>query len=309
MPASEDLREAYSRGEITRRDIEARADEPVSFGQLLMQLHEHNLRSAASRVIGNCWACSSSSVWRSGRRLSGDMMRVLIAASIVSVISGYSVVAKAQAVSFCTAITDADPESSDGALTLGRILPGPPASLSLALPTTCPGNLSACQGLSAPQIKTGEMVAVGQSQQGFVCVHGSGLGEDGWIKASRVVLMDPANIRTPLSAWVGTWSGISQASAVTMKASHGQLNVWLETKYPNRTSEDQKIACAAESAVPKGSLLIIKDQLYHECNFRLILVGVSLVVTASDGCTGGSNLKYGSFYILDKKAKPVKGQC
>jgi hypothetical protein len=43
MPISKDLLEAYSRGEITRRDIEARVDKAVNFGQLLMQLHEHNL--------------------------------------------------------------------------------------------------------------------------------------------------------------------------------------------------------------------------------------------------------------------------
>jgi hypothetical protein len=43
MPISKESLEAYSQGQITRRDIEARVGEPVSFGQLLMQLHEHNL--------------------------------------------------------------------------------------------------------------------------------------------------------------------------------------------------------------------------------------------------------------------------
>jgi hypothetical protein len=205
-------------------------------------------------------------------------------------------------------ITGADPDSPEGALIAGRILPGPPALLSLALPTTCSGNLSACEGLSDTKVKTGEMVAVGQSQQGFVCVHGSGLGEDGWIEASRVVLMDPANISMPLSAWVGTWSGVSQAATVTIKASDRHLNVWLETNYPDRTSEDRKIDCAAGSVVPEGGVAIMKYQLFQDCVFRLVLVGASLVVTASVGCAG-NNLEYGSFYRLDKKAKPVKGQC
>ncbi len=35
--------EAYSRGEITRREIEEQSGQTVSFGALLMQLHEHHL--------------------------------------------------------------------------------------------------------------------------------------------------------------------------------------------------------------------------------------------------------------------------
>ena len=35
--------EAYSRGEMTRREIEDQTGEAVSFGELLMQLHEHHL--------------------------------------------------------------------------------------------------------------------------------------------------------------------------------------------------------------------------------------------------------------------------
>jgi hypothetical protein len=37
------LLEAYSRGEITRREIEARTGAAVSFGALLTQLHAHAL--------------------------------------------------------------------------------------------------------------------------------------------------------------------------------------------------------------------------------------------------------------------------
>ncbi|HEY5091094.1 MAG TPA: hypothetical protein VIK30_14040 [Polyangia bacterium] len=37
------LLEAYSRGEITRRDIQEKTGEPVGFGTLLGQLHAHNL--------------------------------------------------------------------------------------------------------------------------------------------------------------------------------------------------------------------------------------------------------------------------
>jgi hypothetical protein len=37
------LLEAYSRGEITRREIEARVGAAVSFGALLAQLHAHAL--------------------------------------------------------------------------------------------------------------------------------------------------------------------------------------------------------------------------------------------------------------------------
>ena len=39
-----ELLTAYSRGEITRRDIEARVGEAVGFGPLLMQLHAHGLK-------------------------------------------------------------------------------------------------------------------------------------------------------------------------------------------------------------------------------------------------------------------------
>ncbi len=38
------LLEAYSRGEISRRDIQDCINEPVSFGDLLMQLHAHGLK-------------------------------------------------------------------------------------------------------------------------------------------------------------------------------------------------------------------------------------------------------------------------
>jgi len=34
---------AYSRGELTRREIEERTGEAVSFGRLLMALHAHGL--------------------------------------------------------------------------------------------------------------------------------------------------------------------------------------------------------------------------------------------------------------------------
>ena len=37
------LLEAYSRGEISRRDISARLDMEVGFGDLLMALHAHGL--------------------------------------------------------------------------------------------------------------------------------------------------------------------------------------------------------------------------------------------------------------------------
>ncbi len=35
--------EAYSRGEITRREIEEQSGQTLSFGALLMLLHEHHL--------------------------------------------------------------------------------------------------------------------------------------------------------------------------------------------------------------------------------------------------------------------------
>ena len=37
------LLQAYSRGEITRREIMERTGQPLSFGTLLMPLHEHKL--------------------------------------------------------------------------------------------------------------------------------------------------------------------------------------------------------------------------------------------------------------------------
>ena len=44
MPSIElRLLKAYSRGEITRREIGDRIGEPVTFGQLLMQLHAKGL--------------------------------------------------------------------------------------------------------------------------------------------------------------------------------------------------------------------------------------------------------------------------
>ena len=43
MTIPRELLEAYSRGEVSRREIVERLREPVSFGQLLMQLHEHRL--------------------------------------------------------------------------------------------------------------------------------------------------------------------------------------------------------------------------------------------------------------------------
>jgi len=38
------LLEAFSRGEISRKEIERRLDREIGFGDLLMQLHKHNLR-------------------------------------------------------------------------------------------------------------------------------------------------------------------------------------------------------------------------------------------------------------------------
>lgn len=38
-----DLLEAYSRGEMTRREIEERAGQALGFGRLLSLLHEHGL--------------------------------------------------------------------------------------------------------------------------------------------------------------------------------------------------------------------------------------------------------------------------
>jgi hypothetical protein len=46
MPAAHidpTLLHAYSRGEITHREIEARTGQHVTFGALLAQLHAHNL--------------------------------------------------------------------------------------------------------------------------------------------------------------------------------------------------------------------------------------------------------------------------
>ena len=40
----QDLLEAYSRGEITRGNIEDRTVQVIGFGALLMGLHEHHLR-------------------------------------------------------------------------------------------------------------------------------------------------------------------------------------------------------------------------------------------------------------------------
>jgi len=42
-PIPKDLLEAYSRGEITRREIEDRTSEVIGFGALLMALHGHHL--------------------------------------------------------------------------------------------------------------------------------------------------------------------------------------------------------------------------------------------------------------------------
>jgi hypothetical protein len=43
-PIPKDMLEAYSRGEITRREIEDRTGQVIGFGTLLMGLHEHHLR-------------------------------------------------------------------------------------------------------------------------------------------------------------------------------------------------------------------------------------------------------------------------
>ena len=43
-PIPKDLLEAYSRGEITRREIQDRTDQVIGFGALLMALHEHHLQ-------------------------------------------------------------------------------------------------------------------------------------------------------------------------------------------------------------------------------------------------------------------------
>ena len=43
LPIDASLLEAYSRGEMTRREIEDRIGEAVGFGRLLMQLHAHGL--------------------------------------------------------------------------------------------------------------------------------------------------------------------------------------------------------------------------------------------------------------------------
>ncbi len=42
-PLSRDLVEAWSRGEITRREIADRLDMQVGFGALLLAVHEHRL--------------------------------------------------------------------------------------------------------------------------------------------------------------------------------------------------------------------------------------------------------------------------
>jgi hypothetical protein len=58
------LLESYSRGEITRHEIQDRIGEPVSFGALLGQLHQHGLplprvpsdpARRAGGCLGNCY--------------------------------------------------------------------------------------------------------------------------------------------------------------------------------------------------------------------------------------------------------------
>jgi hypothetical protein len=217
----------------------------------------------------------------------------------------HGAVAKAQELSPCFAITDADPQSLEGALTLGRIRKGPSAALSFALPTTCENTSASCGGVLQAHAKPGAIVAVGQSVEGFVCVHGPGVGEDGWIAASRLDSISPSKIKTPLSAWAGTWRGVGEAATITIEASGDQLRIWLETHYPNNVDPDSKVDCATESSVPDGALAIVRDESYPGCTMRLLLVGNSLAVTASDECSDG-NLRYGSFYIRDNKIKPVR---
>lgn len=52
------LLEAYSRGEITRREIKDQTGQAFSFGALLMQLHGSICRCLASQAIRNRPACS-----------------------------------------------------------------------------------------------------------------------------------------------------------------------------------------------------------------------------------------------------------
>jgi hypothetical protein len=151
------------------------------------------------------------------------------------------------------------------------------------------------------------LAAVGQSEAGFVCAH---LGEkDGWIPAAQVQITEPERIPAPISAWRGTWHGISQPAAITIVTKNGELRAWFQTNYPDADSPDHQTDCMDGIALPKGSAVTFTDLSFHdECTIRLMLVGDLMVATATDACTS-FNMRYGAFYVRDSKTRPVTGGC
>ncbi|HEY4174279.1 MAG TPA: hypothetical protein VGM42_14715 [Rhodopila sp.] len=193
---------------------------------------------------------------------------------------------------------------------VGRITGDSPAKLSFILPPYCDGNY--CGDLKPAYVLPGQIVAIGQSERGFVCAHYSNgdarLEENGWLAAGRVKIINPETTATPLSAWRGTWRGTAEGAAITILPEGSELHARFETTY--EYADRQIVDCMDGTAIAKRGVITFGGLSNHaSCGIRLTLIGRLMAVTATNDCTASGNLRYGSFYIRQRETKPVSGRC
>ena len=143
----------------------------------------------------------------------------------------------------------------------------------------------------------GTMVAVGDIQAGFVCVHVSnGHSEtDGWLPADQVqiaLLPSPP----PSITWVGTWHFQNNEIRLQVRGDslHGAGTAIWRGLYTAHTGNFEA------DAIPNDSRLEFTEGLAPgECRLSLTLMEDMLAVVDNQAC-GGMNVTFSGLYVRIK---------
>jgi hypothetical protein len=233
------------------------------------------------------------------RRAGADLVAIGIASAIV--LSGNPPVAIDPSET-CFGLTMESPDEDGAQLRIAQIIGDASAELSYVLPPACDREPNSCRDGERRSAQPGDIVVVTRQASGFICAHRfpGGPQNGGWLPLSRLEIADPAQVATPLSAWVGTWHGSDQAATITIRLADNNTlraegEAWWQGQYagPNIGNFDT-------TARPVSNLLTLTD--YSVCHVSLALLPGSLAVVDNAQC-GGMNVRFSGFYERTSKGR------
>jgi hypothetical protein len=254
---------------------------------------------AGVTVNGSKAVISAGLLWnivrRTGRarRAVADLVAIGIASAIV--LSGNPAVAIDPSET-CFGLTEESPDEDGAQLRIAHVVGDTSVELSFMPPPACerePPNF--CKNGESGSVQPGDIVVVTRQASGFICARRfpGGPRNEGWLPLSRLKIADPAQVATPLSAWVGTWHG-SGATITIHLADNNTLRAEGEARWEGRYA-GPNIGDFDATVRPVSNLATLTDDYSDDCHVSLALLPDSLAVVDNALC-GGMIVRFSGFY-------------